>query len=117
MLRLESFGVPESIRMLAFSAVQSLGWALLHFVWQGLLLAVLTASILFFLKRASAHFKYLVQCVALGMMASCPIWNLCLITIQQAGHSDSRVDTNGIAGAKWNSAPSLDGYGQSFCFR
>jgi len=104
MLRLESFGVPESISILAFSVVHSLGWALLHFVWQGLLLAVLTASILFFLKRASAHLKYLVQCVALGMMASCPIWNLCLITIQQAGHSNSRFDTNGLAGAKSNSA-------------
>lgn len=39
-----------------------IGWTLLHFVWEGTLIAGITALALSVLRRASAHLRYLVMC-------------------------------------------------------
>ena len=40
------------------AAIEVLGWTLLHFVWQGLAAAVLLATLLLVLRRATAQTKY-----------------------------------------------------------
>jgi beta-lactamase regulating signal transducer with metallopeptidase domain len=51
--------------------VERLGWVLLHFVWQGVLIAVLCALALATFRRASANRRYLIACGALLAMAAC----------------------------------------------
>ena len=52
---------------------EALGWALVHFVWQGAVLAGLMAVLLVLLRSASSQIKYLVQCSVLSLMAACPL--------------------------------------------
>lgn len=58
--------------MLREPAIQALGWALLHFVWQGALLAVLAAIALRALRHSAADVRYVVAVVALSLMATMP---------------------------------------------
>jgi beta-lactamase regulating signal transducer with metallopeptidase domain len=53
------------------SAMQSLGWALLHFLWQGTALAALAAAAMALCRRASA--RYLVGVAALALMLLAPL--------------------------------------------
>jgi beta-lactamase regulating signal transducer with metallopeptidase domain len=53
------------------SAMQSLGWALLHFLWQGTALAALAAGAMALCRRASA--RYLVGVAALALMLLAPL--------------------------------------------
>jgi beta-lactamase regulating signal transducer with metallopeptidase domain len=53
--------------------VHPLGWALLHFLWQGLLIGLLAAGALALLRRRSANACYLAGCVALLLMAMAPV--------------------------------------------
>ncbi|WMW80727.1 M56 family metallopeptidase [Undibacterium cyanobacteriorum] len=52
--------------------VPVVGTALLHFVWQGALLALATALLLFVLRRANTKWRYLVASVALALCAALP---------------------------------------------
>jgi beta-lactamase regulating signal transducer with metallopeptidase domain len=45
--------------------VESLGWALLHFVWQGLAIALILALMMWGMRRASAQSRYVVLCCGL----------------------------------------------------
>jgi hypothetical protein len=47
-----------------------LGWALIHFLWQGTLLAAVLASTLNAMRRRSAQARYLVACGCMALMAS-----------------------------------------------
>ncbi len=51
--------------------VERLGWALLHFIWQGAIGAALLGAALFVLRRASANARYLASCAVLLVMAAC----------------------------------------------
>ena len=42
-----------------------IGWTLVHFVWEGTLIALVAAGILHLLRRASASVRYAVACSAL----------------------------------------------------
>ncbi len=52
--------------------VISAGWTLVHFVWQGALIAAAAATLLALLKRAGPQERYLVCAVALALMAASP---------------------------------------------
>jgi len=54
-------------------AVERLGWALVHFLWQGALVALLLAPVLALTRRRSAGARYLACCAALVAMAACPV--------------------------------------------
>lgn len=54
--------------LLAFPALQAIGWALLHSLWQGALLALLAAVVLWFARRRSAEFRYAVASTTLGLL-------------------------------------------------
>ncbi|MGE5611279.1 MAG: carboxypeptidase regulatory-like domain-containing protein [Bacillota bacterium] len=55
------------------TAVESLGWALVHFLWQGAAVALVLAILLTLLRRSSALARYLAACLALLTLAALPI--------------------------------------------
>ncbi|MEJ7806179.1 MAG: M56 family metallopeptidase, partial [Telluria sp.] len=57
--------------MTAAALVESLGWTLLHFVWQGCVIALATALALRVLRHADPVHRYNVAC--LGLLA-CVLW-------------------------------------------
>jgi len=52
--------------------VQAIGWALLHFLWQGALVALVTATALALLRRSAADVRYVVSAIALSVMLTLP---------------------------------------------
>lgn len=56
--------------------VQALGWALVHFVWQGALLALLVASALVLMRKRSAQARYMAATLGLLLMLGAPIITL-----------------------------------------
>ena len=57
---------------LSQSFVPSLGWALLHFVWQGALIGCATAVLLVALRNARPERRYVVACFALLLCVAWP---------------------------------------------
>lgn len=53
-------------------AAQAIGWALLHFVWQGALVGVLTAVALAALRKGAADVRYVVASIGLSLMLTLP---------------------------------------------
>jgi GWxTD domain-containing protein len=51
----------------------ALGWSLLHFCWQGTLVAMLLAIALGILRGRSPRIRYAACCFALGLMAALPV--------------------------------------------
>ena len=51
----------------------ALGWTLLHFLWQGALVALILACILSLLSRRSAQPRYLAACCALVLIVALPL--------------------------------------------
>src|SRR5262249_47182173 len=64
-------------------AVDALGWTLLHFVWQGVLIAMAFAGIDRLLSRARANVRYLVGCGTLLVMLLIPIGTF--VVVRDAG--------------------------------
>lgn len=59
--------------------VETLGWALLHFVWQGAFVALLVCIVLLLMRRASANARYLVACGGLLVMAALPAVTMAML--------------------------------------
>ena len=51
----------------------ALGWTLLHFVWQGILIVLALSCALPLLRRARPHVRYAVNCAALAAMPACAL--------------------------------------------
>jgi beta-lactamase regulating signal transducer with metallopeptidase domain len=54
--------------LLGSSIGQAIGWALLHLLWQGLLVAAILAATLALLSKQSANARYLASCGALTLL-------------------------------------------------
>lgn len=52
--------------------IECLGWTLVHFLWQGVAIALLLAVALRLLRHGPPNHRYLAGCVALFLMASAP---------------------------------------------
>jgi beta-lactamase regulating signal transducer with metallopeptidase domain len=59
--------------LLASSVIQTFGWALLHSLWQGIILAILLKSTLSLSKKLSANTRYLIACITLFLMLVLPV--------------------------------------------
>lgn len=57
------------------------GWTLVHFLWQGLLIAVVAAILLVCLRRASSATRYLFACGGLALMALAPLVTAAWLTV------------------------------------
>ena len=53
-------------------AAQAIGWALLHFIWQGALIGALTALALGALRKGAADVRYVVAAIGLSLMLTLP---------------------------------------------
>lgn len=53
--------------------LNSLGWTLLHFLWQGMLLAALTRATMILLRKRKSNVRYSVMCAALLLMLLTPV--------------------------------------------
>lgn len=59
--------------LLVSHAIQMFGWALLHSLWQGIILAIFLKGALSLLRKASANLRYLLACLTLLLMLLLPI--------------------------------------------
>ena len=62
--------------LLAFvseTALQALGWTLVHFLWQGIVVFLLLGSAMQMMRLQSPHARYLTSCVALLLMLLLPL--------------------------------------------
>ena len=48
--------------------IETTGWTLIHFIWQGTLLALATAAALGLCRRSTAQVRYVVACLGLTSM-------------------------------------------------
>ena len=54
--------------LLGSTIAQAIGWALLHLLWQGVLVAAILAATLALLSKQSANVRYLASCGALALL-------------------------------------------------
>src|SRR5262245_2612784 len=59
--------------------IEVLGWTLIHFTWQGTLVALSLAGVLRMLRGASTNARYAAACVALLLMSSFPPFTIAII--------------------------------------
>jgi beta-lactamase regulating signal transducer with metallopeptidase domain len=64
--------------------VERLGWALLHFVWQGAVAAWFLEIALTCLRGRSSQARYLAGCTVMGVMACLPVLTMCLVDVEDA---------------------------------
>jgi bla regulator protein BlaR1 len=81
--------------MNAQAAVAAIGWALLHFVWQGALVGCVTALALTALRNASPQRRYAVACAALLL---CLAWPLAGLVLGLRSGSDAGAAGSGLSG-------------------
>ncbi len=67
------------LSLLLHPAAQTLGWTLLHFLWQGALLGLLAWLTLFLLRGANAKARYGVACAFLLLMVAAPVGTFLLL--------------------------------------
>jgi beta-lactamase regulating signal transducer with metallopeptidase domain len=87
------------INFISPRAMQSLGWALLHFLWQGTALAALAAAAMALCRRASA--RYLVGVGALVLMLLAPLATFFFYSQQHSGVTEIASRPLPIAAVAW----------------
>ncbi len=75
--------------------VRAFGWSLLHFVWEGAIVAILLAIVLKLLRDRSPQLRYSVACCALGLMIILPLFTFAYLAI--TSHAVGEVATYGIS--------------------
>ena len=96
---------------------QALGWALVHFIWQGAVVAALYAVARVVLRQASSNARYAVGCAAILLMLLLPATTLVLsypspegateshaLMVSGAGHAagePGRAAIDDLSGALW----------------
>ena len=80
------------------STMQSLGWTLLHFVWQGTALAALAAAAMATFRRPAV--RYSIGLAALGLMLIAPMATFFYYT-HQPSTSTEFVKSSSLAAAAW----------------
>jgi beta-lactamase regulating signal transducer with metallopeptidase domain len=73
------------------SLIDALGWALIHFIWQGTLVAILLAAVLRILQAWSSNLRYAAACVAMSLMLVLPPATIVLISL-----SATKQSTRGV---------------------
>src|SRR5262245_24359861 len=66
--------------LLEQSLIEALGWALIHFLWQGTLVALFLAGVLWMLRARSSNVRYAFACAAMLLMLMLPPFTMALIS-------------------------------------
>ncbi len=78
-------------------AIRAVGWALLHFLWQGSLVCVVAALALRALRGSAADVRYVVAAIALSIMATIPaVTGVQVWRAARASSSAAIVDVAGL---------------------
>jgi len=82
-------GLPPAMTSMITAApspavIDRLGWTLVHFLWQGTLLGLLSASLLALLPSARAQARYLLACTTLLTMLAAPVVTFSILAPQDA---------------------------------
>jgi len=80
---------PELWSLLSVPAVELLGWVLLHFVWQGALVAGVLAGTLVLLRGHAPSVRYAVSCAALAGLLVLPVGTGLLLSESILGSSSA----------------------------
>ena len=70
---------------------QALGWALVHFIWQGAMVAILYAGLAALLRRRAANVRYSVACAAMLLMLALPVATVFIIEQSSARSLDESL--------------------------
>ena len=85
--------------------VERLGWTLIHFLWQGALIAVIYAAIYAIAKRSrTTQFRYLLACLALAAMTIAPIVTFAVSRVSESGQTATAMPISPVY-AQTTSAP------------
>jgi beta-lactamase regulating signal transducer with metallopeptidase domain len=82
--------------------IYTIGWALIHFVWQGGLIALATAAALASCRHRSSEARYAIACAGLVAMLAAPA-----ITAAVVGTSDQTIAPGGSASPTVSTSASL----------
>ena len=61
------------LKLSALPLIHHLGWTLLHFLWQGTLVALLLACVLGSIRSQESRLRYLIACAGLAIMVALSI--------------------------------------------
>src|SRR6185295_13334631 len=90
--------------------LQTAGWTLIHFVWQGAAIAAVIAAALRLLRDRSADARYLIACAGLVLMIAAPAATARLMWDATTGFGiDSTAATSAPGGAAVDGARALPG--------
>ncbi len=64
--------------------VARLGWTLVHFLWQGALIGLVTASLLAGLRAARAQTRHVAACAGLSAMLVVPVLTFFIVTPEKS---------------------------------
>ncbi|MHC4501111.1 MAG: hypothetical protein ACYS21_18585 [Planctomycetota bacterium] len=70
--------------ILSHPMVERIGWTLIHFLWQGVLLAVMLAVELVLFRKSRAGVRYIAACVTLALMAVVPCVTILMVPVSEA---------------------------------
>lgn len=90
-------GLTTTLNWVSPSEMQSLGWALLHFLWQGTALAAVAAAAMALCRRSSA--RYLVGLGALILMLLAPVATFLFYSQQHSGVAEAVKSSSPLAAA------------------
>ncbi len=91
-------------------AASLVGWCLLHFLWQGVLLGVLAWTLFALLPRTWVHLRYGLACALLAIMALAP-FATALVLVPRASAEARPADLEALEGqGRVEGAPSSAGF-------
>ncbi len=67
--------------ILSQEIIQKLGWTLVHFIWQAAVAALLLATLLKLLRKSTANLRYIIACMALGLIVLLPVITIQLVPV------------------------------------
>jgi beta-lactamase regulating signal transducer with metallopeptidase domain len=84
--------------------VERLGWTLIHFVWEGAVIALALAATLWLAKRDTARARYAPACFAMAVLALAPALTFWLLTPDA---TSGLPITTKVAGKSWTNGEAL----------
>src|SRR3954453_15971611 len=91
--------------LLAKPIFQALGWALVHFIWQGALVAALYGVLSISLRRCAANVRYCVACAALALMVVLPLSTMWVMKQSRVRALDAPGDKAAVASFEATAQP------------
>jgi uncharacterized protein (TIGR03435 family) len=70
--------------------MQIAGWVLVHFVWQGAVLGLVAALLLYSLRRQSAGVRYVIACSTLAVMLLTAVATAAMVRVNDANRENPR---------------------------